>query len=254
MAIPNVSVIRARATGLRHAAGTVRAVVYRTRTDHRWDTERDLDVDIAVDAMGMGSRLRAWLAEYGFGAAAVKRAPVGVSYATALSRRPGGSAVPDIPYALHQFGSPAPAGRAHVGGGNAAIAVYAIEKRLWQVVAMSYKHNHADTTADNLRTLCADLPEVFREATACIISRKRHLWHQPTAEPGLHSCPIGSPEFGMKRIPAGNHSMGEAGETPESGSSVAPGVGAASCAPDIATAHAICALRRIMRQKNSDSS
>jgi 2-polyprenyl-6-methoxyphenol hydroxylase-like FAD-dependent oxidoreductase len=165
-AITNIRIVRAQATGLRYGAGAVRGVVYRARDADGWGAQRTLDVDIAVDAMGRGSRLRSWLSEYGFSAPVVQRVRVGVGYVTALFSRPGGPHEPNIPCALDQFNSQPPTDRPRVGGGNAAIAVYAIEGRQWQVVAMSHEHNQAETTAEDLRELCADLPEVFREATS----------------------------------------------------------------------------------------
>jgi 2-polyprenyl-6-methoxyphenol hydroxylase-like FAD-dependent oxidoreductase len=166
-AIPNVQIVQARVTGLRCGAGAVRAVVHRPRGDGESGTERVFDADITVDAMGRSSRLSNWLVESGFAAPAVHRVPVGISYATALFRRPEDPREPDVPVALGQFTSPPPVARSLSAGGAglAAIGIYAVEGSLWQVVTMAYERDRAQTTAEGLRALSADLPEVFREAT-----------------------------------------------------------------------------------------
>jgi 2-polyprenyl-6-methoxyphenol hydroxylase-like FAD-dependent oxidoreductase len=166
-AIPNVQVVQAQVTGLRHHAGAVRGVAHRPRGADESGTERVLEADITVDAMGRSSRLSNWLVGSGFAAPAVQRVPVGISYATALFRRPEEPREPDIPVALGQFTSPPPVTRSLPAGGAglAAIGIYAIEGSLWQVVTMAYERDRAETTAEGLRALSADLPEVFREAT-----------------------------------------------------------------------------------------
>jgi 2-polyprenyl-6-methoxyphenol hydroxylase-like FAD-dependent oxidoreductase len=160
-AMPNVRVVQAQVTGLRQHADTVRGATYRTHDVDGWGAGRALDADITVDAMGRGSRLGSWLAEYGFSAPAAERVPVGVSYATALFSRPQDPREPDLPCALNQFTSPPPA-----EDGLTGIAVYAIEGNRWQVVAMTYGRAQVDRTAGELRVLCAELPEVFRQATS----------------------------------------------------------------------------------------
>jgi 2-polyprenyl-6-methoxyphenol hydroxylase-like FAD-dependent oxidoreductase len=166
-AIPNVQIVQAQATGLRYRAGAVRGVAHRPRRAGEPGTERVLKADITVDAMGRSSRLSSWLVDSGFAAPAVQRVPVGISYATALFRRPEYPREPDIPVALGQFTSPPPVTRSlpDGGAGIAAIGIYAIEESLWQVVTMAYERDRAGTTPEGLRALSARLPEVFREAT-----------------------------------------------------------------------------------------
>jgi 2-polyprenyl-6-methoxyphenol hydroxylase-like FAD-dependent oxidoreductase len=166
-AIPNVQVVHAQATGLRYRGGAVSGVAYRPRGDGESGTEHVLDADFTMDAMGRSSRLSNWLVESGFAAPAVQRIPVGISYATALFRRPEHPREPEIPVALGQFTSPPSVTRslATRGAGLAAIGIYAIEGSLWQVVTMAYERDRAETTAEGLRALSAELPEVFREAT-----------------------------------------------------------------------------------------
>jgi 2-polyprenyl-6-methoxyphenol hydroxylase-like FAD-dependent oxidoreductase len=167
-ALPNVRIIRGRAIGLRYGTDAVRGVSYHEHHAAGGITDRVVDADITVDAMGRGSRLRHWLSEYGLSAPAVQRVPVGVSYATAVFSRPPDPREPAIATALHIFTSPPGDRRPHAadGRGLAAIAVYAVEGSRWQVVAMTYSDNQVPTTVGDLRDLCAGLPEIFRQATA----------------------------------------------------------------------------------------
>ncbi|MFD0783263.1 hypothetical protein ACFQZ8_04925 [Micromonospora azadirachtae] len=52
------------------------------------------------------------------------------------------------------------------GSGPAAVAVYAIEGGLWQVVAIAYGRSRAETTVKDIRGLATKLPAVFGEATS----------------------------------------------------------------------------------------
>jgi 2-polyprenyl-6-methoxyphenol hydroxylase-like FAD-dependent oxidoreductase len=168
-ATANVRVIRGRATGLRYTGGAVSGAAYEEYRAGRWAAGRMLDADFTVDAMGRGSRISHWLADDARGAPGAERVPVGVSYATAVFSRPPAPREPVIATALHQFTAPPPADhRPHAadGRGLAAIAVYAVERNRWQVVAMTYSGNQVPTTVSDLRSLCAGLPPVFREAAS----------------------------------------------------------------------------------------
>ncbi len=168
-ALANVRIVRGRATGLRYDGRAVSGVVYGKYRAGRWSAGHIFDADFTVDAMGRGSRLSHWLAEDARSAPGVERVPVRVSYATAEFSRPSAPREPAIATALHQFTKP-PTGdrRPHAadGPGLAAIAIYAVERDRWQVVAMTYSRNQVPTTASDLRSLCAGLPPVFREATS----------------------------------------------------------------------------------------
>jgi 2-polyprenyl-6-methoxyphenol hydroxylase-like FAD-dependent oxidoreductase len=203
-AMPNVRVLRAQATGLRHDGGTVHGATYREHDADAWSAERALDADLIVDAMGRGSRLRSWLAGYGYTTPAVERVPVGSSYATALFSRPRDPREPGIPVALNLFTSPPPADhRPHAASARrlSGIAVYAIEGSRWQVSAMTYATDQVETTAADLRGLCADLPEVFREATS----------GDPVGEVATfyYRDSLRRPVTDLERFPAGLVSVGD---------------------------------------------
>lgn len=61
LALPNVSVLQARATGLEYREGAVSAVRFTGG-----ETEGILEADFFVDAMGRSSRLSEWVAERGY--------------------------------------------------------------------------------------------------------------------------------------------------------------------------------------------
>jgi 2-polyprenyl-6-methoxyphenol hydroxylase-like FAD-dependent oxidoreductase len=168
-ALPNVQVIKGRAIGLQYEGGAIRGVLYQEHDVAGRVTERMTTADITVDAMGRSSRLGHWLSGYGMHTMSAQRVEVGVSYATAEFGRPHNPREPAIATALHQFTSPPPGDHrphAHEGRGLAGVAAYAIEDSRWQVVAMTYSGHQVPTTADDLRNLCASLPEIFRQATA----------------------------------------------------------------------------------------
>nr|WP_221383263.1 FAD-dependent monooxygenase [Actinoplanes polyasparticus] len=150
VAIPEVEFRRTRATGLHHSGKSVTGVV---------TTDGTLRADLTVDATGRATNLGRWLEQSGFPAPISRRLRVGVGYTTMLFRRKGDPAPPAISCALDQFTLPAE------GRGLAAVAAYAIEGKVWQVVGIAYGRNRGEATIDNLRQICAGLPDVFREAT-----------------------------------------------------------------------------------------
>ncbi|MGJ6967669.1 hypothetical protein ACSDR0_37710 [Streptosporangium sp. G11] len=101
-----------------------------------------------------------WLEQGGFPAPPVQRVPVGIGYTTALFRRSPDDLRPKISCALDQFTPGAD------GQGLVAVAVYAIEGDLWQVVGVAYGRDPKKATVKDLRAVCAGLPEIFRRATA----------------------------------------------------------------------------------------
>nr|WP_221381549.1 FAD-dependent oxidoreductase [Actinoplanes polyasparticus] len=156
--IAGVEVRHVVATGLRYRDKAVAGVAHRTPGGPA--TERVLEADLTVDAMGRGTSLVRWLEQGGFPALPVQWVPVGIGYTTALFRRSPDDLSPTISCALDQF-TPGVDGR-----GLAAVAVYAIEGDLWQVVGMAYGRDREDATVKDLRGLCAGLPDIFRKATA----------------------------------------------------------------------------------------
>lgn len=166
--LANVRTLQAQVSGIKCLDGAVQAVTYRPRTYHGWADQRSLAVDLVVDSMGKGSRMAAWLEEAGLGVFDTERVPVGIDYTTALFGRTG---VPDITCALDQFptGRPYPPKRSDglvfpgKNGALEAVAAYAVEDSLWQVVVIG-KYSGVRISHRDVRDICAELPVVFQEA------------------------------------------------------------------------------------------
>ncbi|MFE0419833.1 hypothetical protein [Streptomyces tendae] len=166
--LPNVRTSQAQVTGITCLDGAIQAVTYRPRTYDGWADQRSVAVDLVVDATGKGSRMAAWLEEAGLGVFDTERVPVGIDYTTALFGR---TEVPDVTCALDQF----PTGRPYRPEGSGgldspgkngvleAVAAYAVEDSLWQVVVIG-KYRGVRISHRDVRDICAELPVVFREA------------------------------------------------------------------------------------------
>ncbi|MCZ4602373.1 hypothetical protein O3S80_00995 [Streptomyces sp. Lzd4kr] len=165
--ISNVDVIHARAIGLQHGGGTIQGITYQL-TDSETKGGRVLGVDVAVDAMGRGSRMASWLEEDGFPAPVLHRIPVGISYTTALFSRLQSRRESNISCALNQIVSTPPGvfpSRFSATRQLVAVAAYAIEGDRWQVVVITRGYDRMKMTPQDVRDVCAGLPVVFREAT-----------------------------------------------------------------------------------------
>ncbi len=167
--LPNVQIVRAQARGLRFRADAVSGVTYIPYGSDDWGPTCVLDVDVAVDAMGKGSRLSHWLAKDGFDTPVVQRVPVGIGYTTAGFTRPADPREPDIACALDQFSTPLTTAFSIYPASNngpISLAVYAIEANLWQAVAMAYGPRRPGMTVEDIRGICATLDGIFQEATS----------------------------------------------------------------------------------------
>ncbi|WP_446045448.1 FAD-dependent monooxygenase [Streptomyces olivaceus] len=159
-ALPNVSVLPARAMGLRYDDGAVNAVRYVED-----EVEGVLKADFVVDAMGRSSRLSDWVGQDGYDQPRLERLDVPINYATALFERPVKAADLDMATAVAIF-SPA----SDSGGVSAAVA-NAIEGEQWIVTLAGYGDDRPGTTVDDFRAACAKLPAVFAEATSGVVTR-----------------------------------------------------------------------------------
>lgn len=84
-AVPNVTTVTGRVTGLEFDGSAVVAVRYESD-----GTARRRAADLVVDALGRGSRVPDWLREAGWEQPGTVRARTGVHYSSALFRRPPG--------------------------------------------------------------------------------------------------------------------------------------------------------------------
>lgn len=173
-ALPNVSVLRARATGLRYSDGAVDAVrfVESDTGDQGKRTEGVLAADFVVDAMGRSSRLSNWLKQDGYDQPRLERLEAPINYATALFERPVTFADLESAVVIHRFTPPYPSAGVSVAAANA------IEGRQWLVMLMGYGDNRPGRTIDGFRAVCATLPAIFSEVTSGAVTRDVVTFHQ----------------------------------------------------------------------------
>jgi 2-polyprenyl-6-methoxyphenol hydroxylase-like FAD-dependent oxidoreductase len=173
-ALPNVSVLRAQATGLRYSDGAVDAVrfVESDTGDQGKRAEGVLATDFVVDAMGRSSRLSSWLKQDGYDQPRLERLAAPINYATALFERPVKFADLEKAGVLQLFTPQYPSGGVSVAAANA------IEDQQWLVMLMGYGDNRPGRTIDEFREVCAKLPAIFSEATSGAVTREVVTFHQ----------------------------------------------------------------------------
>lgn len=170
-ALPNVSVRRAQATGLRYSGDAVTGVRFaEAGTGER--VEGVLAADFVVDAMGRSSRLSAWLRQDGYDQPRLERLEAPVNYATALFERPAKFAELDVATVLQLFTPRYPS------GGVSVAAATAIEGQQWLVMLMGYGDNRPGRTIEEFRAHCAALPGIFGEITGGSVTRDVVTYHQ----------------------------------------------------------------------------
>ncbi|MFE2941477.1 FAD-dependent oxidoreductase [Streptomyces sp. NPDC059255] len=158
-ALPNVSVLRARVTGLDYRDDAVGAVRY------VGDEPGVLAADFVVDAMGRGSRLAEWLEQDGFDKPAIERLQSPINYATALFERPEQAVDLEVSTALGTF---TPQYRTD---GVSIATLSAVEDEQWIVMLVGFGEDRPGATTEEFRTVCASMPEVWREATKGAVTR-----------------------------------------------------------------------------------
>jgi 2-polyprenyl-6-methoxyphenol hydroxylase-like FAD-dependent oxidoreductase len=168
LAMPNVSVVWAQATGLEYRDNQVVGV----RCVRGGAPTKVIAADVTVDATGRGSKLPDWLFDDGYDRPPMKRLPSAVNYATALFHR---ALVPQdlgLTCAIARFGPPYPA------EGTAVAAVNAVEGNRWMIMLAGYDDARPGRTPDAFRAACAQLPPPFAEAASDVLLGNIATYHQ----------------------------------------------------------------------------
>jgi 2-polyprenyl-6-methoxyphenol hydroxylase-like FAD-dependent oxidoreductase len=167
LALPNVSILRGRATGLRYRDAAVSAVTYMNSNG-----EGAVETDFVVDAMGRSSRLSDWVGEHGYDRPRFERLKAPINYATAIFERTVKAEALETATALGIF-SPQ-----HTIDGVSVAAANAVEDRQWIVMLMGYGDARPGRTIEEFRKICTRLPAVFGHATSGPVSREIVTYHQ----------------------------------------------------------------------------
>jgi 2-polyprenyl-6-methoxyphenol hydroxylase-like FAD-dependent oxidoreductase len=167
LALPNVTLLQARATGLVFQDGAASAVRYSSG-----ESKVVLEADFFVDAMGRSSRLSEWVEEGGFARPAVERLKAPINYASALFAREVDDA------ALRTAAHLAIYSPESSTNGVSVAAVNAIEGNQWLVMLMGYGEDRPGHTLDEFREICCKLPGDFAEAARGAVLRDVVTYHQ----------------------------------------------------------------------------
>ncbi|MFF7362263.1 FAD-dependent monooxygenase [Streptomyces sp. NPDC008125] len=162
MSLPNVTVLRGRATGLRYRDGAVSAVrfVAAAGGEQGDGGAGVLDADFVVDAMGRASKLSNWLREGGYDEPRIERLKTPINYATALFERSEHAADLETAVGYALFSPEYPS------GGIALAAAVPIEGMRWLVTLEGYDDYRPARTIAEFRASLPTHPPVFAEATA----------------------------------------------------------------------------------------
>jgi 2-polyprenyl-6-methoxyphenol hydroxylase-like FAD-dependent oxidoreductase len=190
-ALPNVSMLRGRATGLQYHDDAVSRVDY---IDGNGGGA--LEAEFVVDAMGRSSRLSDWLSGQGYDKPRLERLTAPINYATALFERTVRAADLEVACALAIY-SPE-----HSINGVSVAAVNAVEDDQWIVMLMGYGDDRPGRTLDELTEICTKLPAVFGEATKGAVTRDIVTYHQAESRRRDFTQ--------LKRLPARLVSVGDA--------------------------------------------
>lgn len=191
LALPNVSTLSGKATGLGFGDDAVRAVRY--VADGK---ERSIDVDFAVDAMGRSSKLSDWVERGGYQRPQLQRLRTDINYATALFERQDDAGELAVACALARLAGPsAPDGISLAGA-------VAVEANQWMVSMMAYEPDRPPTSIEALRSTCANLPPVFGHAVSGRLTRDIETYRQADSRRRDFT--------GLTRFPARLVSVGDA--------------------------------------------
>jgi 2-polyprenyl-6-methoxyphenol hydroxylase-like FAD-dependent oxidoreductase len=155
LALPNVSLLPGRATGLDYRDGGVCAVRYRAD-----GATHVLPAGFVVDAMGRPSKLSEWLAEDGYDQPPLERVHVGINYATAQFKRPAPAEELPLTSSLAQYSPPYPVDGVAIASANA------VEDDQWQVLLAGYDDHRPGRTLAEFRATAARMPAPFPDAVA----------------------------------------------------------------------------------------
>ena len=193
--IPNVSVLKARASGLQYRDDEVSAVHYVPTTRADGD-EQVVQADFVVDAMGRSSRLSKWLGDAGYDRPRLERLEAPINYASARFDRQETTAELKVSGVLELFTPDYPSGGVSVAAANA------IEGQQWLVMLMGYGDNRPGRTMEEFRSACARLPSIFEEVTAGAVRSDVVTYHQAESRRRHFSA--------LSRFPARLVSVGDA--------------------------------------------
>lgn len=190
LALPNVSMLTARATGLLFRDDAVEAVRY--VADHN---EELLDVDFMVDAMGRSSKLSEWVAAAGFTRPRLHRLRTDINYATGLFQRSEDPSELPLAALARYAGPSAPDGLALAGA-------VPVEGDQWMMLLSAYEPDRPPVSIEGFRATCAKLPPVFGHAVRGPLTREILTYRQADSR---------RRDFiGLQRFPARLVSVGDA--------------------------------------------
>lgn len=190
LALPNVSILSARATDLDFRDGAVHAVRYTTQGG-----EHVIGADFVVDALGRSSRTSEWLAKAGFQRPPLHRVRTDINYATALFKRSGDPGELPLTALAHFDGPSAP-------DGLALGTVLVAEEDQWMVMLAAYEPARPPRTLEGFRATCAKLPPVFGHAAGGQLTREIQTYRQADSRRRDFT--------GLERFPARLVSVGDA--------------------------------------------
>jgi 2-polyprenyl-6-methoxyphenol hydroxylase-like FAD-dependent oxidoreductase len=188
LALPNVSAVAGRVTGLDFDSGAVTAVRYLTG-----DTEHHRPAQLVVDAMGRASKLSDWLEQAGWQRPPMRRIVTNVNYATGYFHREPGIATAKA--AISRY-SPDSTSSVSVA------AVNAIEHDQWMILLAGYDEDRPGRDAEEFLRRCkADLPALFGAAVSGARLGEIRTYHQADTR---------RRDFHLTRLPARLVSVGDA--------------------------------------------
>jgi 2-polyprenyl-6-methoxyphenol hydroxylase-like FAD-dependent oxidoreductase len=167
LGLPNVSALRAQATGLQYCGDEVSGVRYGSGA-----VPEVLPADIVIDAMGRGSRLSDWLSADGHDRPRTQRLDAAINYTTAMFKRARGPEELELTSSLARFGPPYPA------DGVAVATVNAVEGDRWILTLIGYDDVRPGRTLEAFRAACAKLPLPFAEAASHALVTEIAAYHQ----------------------------------------------------------------------------
>ncbi|MET9555429.1 hydroxylase [Streptomyces sp. NPDC006645] len=163
LALPNVTVLRGLARGIRCEQGAVTGVTY--AEGQGAGTVRTLAADFVVDAMGRPSRMAEWVSAEGFDKPPLERLVLPINYSAARFARDERSEDLDLAIGLSVY-TPQ-----HVVDGVSAAAVNAVEDDQWQVLLGGYGEDRPGSTLDAFRATAAKLHPLYGRATSGAVTR-----------------------------------------------------------------------------------
>lgn len=190
LALPNVSTVSGRATGLEFRDGAVSAVRYTGDGG-----EHTVGTDFVVDAMGRSSKLSDWLVRADFDPPELHRLRTDINYATGFFER--SADIGDLP-----LSSLAKFDEASAPDGVALGAVMAAERDQWMVFLMAYEPLRPPVTLDGFRATCAKMPPIFGHAVRGSLTRQVMTYRQADSRRRDFT--------GLERFPARLVSVGDA--------------------------------------------